>query len=425
MRNIGIIVSALSISAGILVGHSESTREARERGEEAGGSNPFSSPYGDLVAPTAKKKTSGTGAARRRPGPRDAGPRNGEEPGAADPAAGGAASSREASGVAAPSADPAQSEARLGEIERLLAGHELAAAREAAATLAASLPRSAPALRARALRLEAKARVIEELLRNIPDKGAQGKGGATSGAGGGMREVLLANGNKVVATSVEKEGDRYRIVLPNGATFSPPAEDVLEVRPYSEEKYRQGEWEKIEATVAKLENSIDLFVRGVQKAYQLGLEKEGLGLLDRLLALPDSDTIPLLFIPEASAALVEDWRVAAGRASDAEVLARTAPTTAASRAPGAGDLPPRAAEGLDEEIDPNALLNASRLMGEAQALYQAAAGKEGREDDLREARKRIDRAFEILESLPATDTVKDIRRKLSTLLSDVVRVSPF
>ena len=67
----------------------------------------------------------------------------------------------------------------------------------------------------------------------------------------------------------------------------------------------------------------------------------------------------------------------------------------------------------------------TRLLGEAQALYQTAATKEGREQELAEARKRLNRAMELLEPLPPDDTVKKLRRDLSQLLSDIVRVSPF
>ena len=59
-------------------------------------------------------------------------------------------------------------------------------------------------------------------------------------------------------------------------------------------------------------------------------------------------------------------------------------------------------------------------------LYQGAARQEDNEADMLKARKRLERARDILEAQPQDDeTVHRLRRQISQLLSDVARAMPF
>jgi len=93
----------------------------------------------------------------------------------------------------------------------------------------------------------------------------------------------------------------------------------------------------------------------------------------------------------------------------------------------AGRRPSGAGESTGgEAVDPGSIAKVEGLFGQAQALYQAAAGKEGRESDLKTARERLQEALDIVETLPPGDAeVRKVRWQLGQLLSDVVRVLPF
>ena len=65
------------------------------------------------------------------------------------------------------------------------------------------------------------------------------------------------------------------------------------------------------------------------------------------------------------------------------------------------------------------------LRDEARKLYRSGFRGEGDGRALREARQRLEEAFNLIESLLASAEVDDLRQELGQLLSDVVRVSPF
>ncbi|HVR73829.1 MAG TPA: hypothetical protein VMT52_05830 [Planctomycetota bacterium] len=73
-----------------------------------------------------------------------------------------------------------------------------------------------------------------------------------------------------------------------------------------------------------------------------------------------------------------------------------------------------------------ALLEAQGLVKEAEELFQSSAGKEGRELELREAKKLLERAEVLLDAFPENNLdAKNLRRRASQLHSDLLRVSGF
>lgn len=71
-------------------------------------------------------------------------------------------------------------------------------------------------------------------------------------------------------------------------------------------------------------------------------------------------------------------------------------------------------------------LEAQGLVKEAEELFQSSAGKEGRELELREAKKLLERAEVLLDALPENNLdAKSLRRSANQLHSDLLRVSGF
>ena len=67
---------------------------------------------------------------------------------------------------------------------------------------------------------------------------------------------------------------------------------------------------------------------------------------------------------------------------------------------------------------------AAQQISQAEALYRAAAGKEGKEEDIEEAKRRLQRAQAILEDLPQDDPkVRELRIKRQQLHEDLIKVS--
>ena len=309
--------------------------------------------------------------------------------------------------------------AELEEVSSRIQKQEFRSAGE----LALDLARRADAgpVRSEALRLAAKSRVFQKLLESVP----------SPPPAEALCEVILSNGNKIAAKEVEEQADRYVIKFATGGTFAPRKEEVLEIRRNSPQGKAESEWKSLQSRISRLDHPIDMYLDGVQRCYQLGRKREGLEILEKLLPKQESDQIPLLFIADADAAVLRDWRVAAGR--EAPKAPQGAATSGGETLVSvSGKREPQADEGVVEQpesrspADPGQLVRAAQLVAEAQTLYQGAAGKEGKEGDLSAARERLDRAVDILELLPPDDeSVRSLRIQLAQLLSDVVRASPF
>jgi hypothetical protein len=366
--------------------------------------------------------------------------------------------------------DPSAYRERLESLQALILKQDFRSAEKGARDLEAETLRGPAAVHVEALKLAAKARIFQRLISSMPARPAQA-GGAKVGRGA---EALLSNGSKISGALLGERADRYIFKLASGGIFCPAREDVLEVRPVESETAPTTDWKTMQPKVSKLAHPIDIFIDGVERCYRLGLKREGLELLEQLLARPDSDNIPLLFAQDADESSLSDWRLAAGRDVPSVASARDVPKGSASDdAPSddaSGDSPsgdtivkpkifgldddpgappptagiarrapestppsaeitppgPRAPQAPPAPVDPATLVKAAQLLGEAQALYQGAAGEEGREKDFQSARERLQRVLDILEPLPpGNEEIKKLRRRVAQLLSDVSRASPF
>jgi hypothetical protein len=406
LKTVSILLSVLAIAAGMIVGwleHEESRNAAATSSAEQVIAAPSPSPLRS-EEPDRKRRS-------WRPGTSEIVSLDTE------PESGPDSSAKPEARAISERPDPAlpsdsRFRPRLDAVAVLIQKRSFAEAEKGAREIAEDASQPPPPVREAALRLAAKARVFGRILAGIP---------AVAGDAGSFFEVLLANGARIRAIEVDETVGHYVFKLPKGLTFSPAKEDVLEVRRATGKLEARVEWKQLAPKVASLTHPIDIFIGGVQPCFQNGLDREGFALLDKLLALPNSDQVPLLFIPDAGDDALEDWRLAAGR-----------PAPRGGRQPGdrpaASDsgAPADPADSSTTVPDPQALVQVAEILGEAQALYRSGAGKEGREGEVRQARERLDRALELLEPLPAGhETVKKLRRQLAQLLSDVSRAGSF
>ncbi len=240
-----------------------------------------------------------------------------------------------------------------------------------------------------------------------------------------VSQVFLANGNTIEVVRADRQGDRYVLELPNGISYRPRLDEVLEVREMSREQHRRfllDEWEHLRRRLEKIEDPVELYVRGVERCYRSGLESEGLELLERLLAMPGSVKIPRRFAGAEAAAAARDWEVAAGRAP---VRPRPTEPEASTRGSSRTGDNQRTRTASAPESPEESLTRVRSLRDEARKLYRRGFRGEGDGRALRQARQRLEEAFTLIESLVASEEVNSLRRELGQLLSDVVRVSPF
>lgn len=293
--------------------------------------------------------------------------------------------------------------------------------------LAEETGEEAPELCDQALILAAKARVFARIVAQLPPAKASGESTGASAEKRKLSEVSLANGNKISAIEVKEEADRYVIKLQGGGVFAPRKEDVLGVQELKEEVAVGPNWPDLERKIARIDDSILLYVEGVERSASLGFRSQGLLVLERLIARPDSDKVPLLFVPDADEDFLKDWRVVAGRRAPQRRREAAGVVTQAKpdRPDPVVEVPPTAVTPPPSNDNVAAALQkAAQFFGEAQALYQSAAGEEGRSADLEKARERIHVAIEIVQGLGDHPDARNLRVKLGQLFSDVVRASP-
>jgi len=407
LKTVVIILSSLAIAAGIVVGWHE--HEGSRAAARAEASFPAASPAaapGFLAPPEPPPPVE---RKKKRWKPRDSAI---VDVARTDEAAGAASgSSVEARTLPSPSAAPPAPGAspRLDAIAASIRKRDFAGAEKAVTALLEADPALSAGEKESAERLLAKARALAKLALPAPEGGK-----STT-----LQEVLLSNGLKLEATSIEETAERCEITLPSGIRFSAPREDVLQVKPLETRVLVTSSadgtaWKELEPKIAKLEHPIDIYVQGVQRLFRMGLEKEAFDLLDRLLERRDSEVIALLFTKDGGEESLRDWKRAAGRETP------RAPDRDAS-------LPSEPDAAPPSTTDPGTLERVRELVDEAQALYKGAAGKEGGGEDLKAAREKLDRALDILEPLPAASNqaVKLLRMEVAQLISDVSRQLPF
>ncbi|HVR72896.1 MAG TPA: hypothetical protein VMT52_01125 [Planctomycetota bacterium] len=455
MKTIGIAVSTIAIALGILVGRLDYDEERAGARSGHGDRRFLDGVPGAIVDGDPDPESSDPPPAGFLPRPRDErGPRNGQTASvearerfssrsrASDETFSSSGNGREtAPGTQVDGLDAGKSglEERLEEIEQRIALEDFVGAEDAAKAflvepdLQRRNDRGPHAAHDRALRLAAKARSFAAVFRSFErpaSAGAAPRSPATSreadsAAAEERFQLLLANGSTVIGRKVDEDATRYVLELEGGGTFAPRREDVLEARAVKggstpPAARKDSAWKDIEPKIARLTHPIDLFVDGVERCWRMGLRKEALGLLEKVLADPRSDQIPLIFVPDATESLLGDWQVAAGRTSAADLEGGVQPRSSDDHSEST-DREPRGAA-----ANPASLSKAAVLLGQAQALYQSAVGKDGGESDLRAARQRLESALGVIAGLPPADgDVKQLRREIAQLLSDVARASPF
>jgi hypothetical protein len=435
VKTLGLVVCNIAIALGILFGRwdYEAERTAHEeeqaRAEQERQAQEESANRSRRAAreATVVRVFRGGGDAPTDDMLAPAGPRG--ETGRAGPPGSSPVSSLEARPPAEPADQVAAFRGRLDKLKDLFQSHDFDGIEKAARAIAEETSTGPISIHDKALQAMAKARAFRRvagpLLAKAPAESAVGAAPAKRSTEKAL-ELKLANGATVTGKLIDQDAQGFVVRLPSGATFAPRREDVLEAREVEREASAPAAWTDIEPKIAKLAHPIDIYVDGVERCYRMGLRKEGLQVLERLLERPDSDQVPLLFVADADEALLHDWQVAAGRRSPVET-AGAPPAASVSGDSEVGDSTAgRGSSSGLKEAEAAFLARAGKLYDEAQGLFQASAGKDGKGDDLRKARERLQEAREILEGLPPEDAeVKAVRRKLVQLISDVARSSPF
>lgn len=309
--------------------------------------------------------------------------------------------------------------AKLSEIRRLAANRKFAEAEALARqTLESASDVGGEATKEleEIARLAARAAVLRKFLSSLPAPQKLQE----------YSEVLLASGVTVKARAIKKEGDRYLLELPSGATWKPRAEEVIEVRSVDTQAYLASEKAKIEQKLQTLSHPVDLYLEGVLRYHALGFEEEAYRVLERILAGPPGQALEvlLLFMPDADEELRSEFQVAIGMEKPRIPRARLA-SSPPDRPRGSEVASANEATKSFPAGDTGELVRAVQLITQAQVLYKGAALKEGKEDDLTKARELLDQAREILEGQPEDETVRKLRRQVGQLMSDIARASTF
>ena len=429
MKTVGIVLCTVATALGVILGRMDFEAERRASGETShalaldatrrpAGKTPsnssWSAPAEEVVASSTETDTEPSRVEAQRERRRAP----------VVPAAG-----REDSSSSEPTSRELKT--RADKLAVLIAARDFQAARDGAAQLARDTEKGPISIHDLALRLAAKARAYDRVTAHLP---AAEAAPTTSPVVQKVSEALLANGVKVIAVSVEESAEGYVFKLPNGSTFAPRREDVLSVRAVERAVAPEAGGQETLDKLARVDDPVVLFVDGVQRCFRKGMPKEGLKILDRILERPDSDKVPLLFVPDADESLLNDWQLAAGRRA-APLAARTPDSDpsqpSAERAVGRPEVfDPSNSNGNYEStataVDAESLARAGELIARARNLYQASAGKDGHEADLKAAREDLQKALGIVENLPPDDAdVRKVRRQLAQLLSDIGRISPF
>jgi hypothetical protein len=398
-RSVCLLITTLVLAAAIVFGwldyRAESAKAERDAQAAPAAPPPPSLPGPRRTAPSARPDR----RSARSEGPGEAAP---EEPSEERPPAGAVQGPEESAPLSA------EEIVALRALEDEIAAQSFASAREHAGALAGR-SRGQAARRARAI--EAKARVCEKLVPPAEKVAAAGT------------ELLLSNQNRVTALEAVREPGQYRVKLPSGVEVTIPEEDVLEVRPLDPQRVLVLQRERLLPHIEKLRHPIDIYVRGVRKLYQAGLSAEGMALFEKLIRLPESEQVALVFGGASAEQLHADWLAARG-----DALSGTGAVEGARPGPAAPVVSGSAGQGASES-GPAALASAQEIFDNAKALYRGAFGKDGREDDLRRAYDMLLQAQDALDSGlrggAASDEAHQLRLRVGQLLVDVGKSLPF
>jgi hypothetical protein len=307
--------------------------------------------------------------------------------------------------AALPAPDQEELAARTREIEAAIRKEDFAAASRIAEPMVEKYrenPQAAELL-TRLRQAEKKARAYEALLasldrRELPDP---------------LYRVEISNGVKFLASQAQETGEGWRFEVISGGFSSWSKEKVAAVRPYPRKDYLAERWKEIQAGTRDWKEPADLFFFGIRKCFRDGLRAQGLGLIDKLLAMPDSAQVVVIYAKDGTAG--RSWEQAAGR----QPLEPLAPTEVAS-APG-GSAPAGRGGGEDEaEGSPVDLTQVEALIARAEATFREGKGDPGKTF---EARTLIwGPVAKILFGLPAEDPrVEQLKARAQELMAKIMK----
>ena len=174
---------------------------------------------------------------------------------------------------------------------------------------------------------------------------------------------------------------------------------------------------EISKKVDKLSKPIDIYFKGVTTCFRLGLQKKGYEILEKLLAMPDSEEIVANFVEEDSD-LVSIWNQAAGRIplgsltkEEKSVKSKSSHSTSSS-----------VNIGVKESIN-----KVKKLLAKAQAIYKKlTVDKIGDLKELHVARQDLEDALGILDLLSSEKpSVKELKNEVNKLHGAVMKSLPF
>ena len=338
-----------------------------------------------------------------------------------------------------------ETEQLLVNIGKAIDLHRFADAAKAARKLAG---REQGLAKARARQLLAKATLFQRLLPEGTQKPPA------------LREIRQANGATLVARKIEETFDSYKISLISGGFTILRKEDVLEVRDAADSaEYRKKIAEKLEKTVVRYDEPIDLFLRGVKRYYRLGLRSEGLALMEKLLEMDDGVLVLSILGANESEELVPEWRLARGRAVEVieqraaeRARVRTQSRDADASLTGEGDyvasaggnggtggsrgravtdddlrrenagVRPTAPAGSVDQAEFRAVL---KKVGDANRIFQRAIQDGSRSGDFKRAAKMLKEVQTQLQNMPQTDQVRELGFAVARKRHDIYKASPF
>ena len=307
-------------------------------------------------------------------------------------------------------APPDQEEltAKTREIEAAIKKEDFAAASRIAEPMVEKYRENpqATALLTRLRQAEKKARAYEALLasldrRELPDP---------------LYRVEISNGVKFLASQAKETGEGWRFEVISGGFSSWSKEKVSAVRPYPRKDYLAERWKEIQAGARDWKEPADLFFFGIRKCFRDGLRSQGLGLLDKLLAMPDSAQVVVIYARDGTAG--RSWEQAAGRQPLEPLSPAEEPQVAAASR---GDASPgRGGNEGDEEGSPVDLTQVEALIARAEATFKEGKGDPGKTF---EARTLIwGPVAKILFGLPAEDPkVEELKRRAQELMAKIMK----
>ena len=402
-----VLISFLALAGGIVKGWSDAENNKGQPGDKVGGNAPAKTPG---------------------PSPGDDFPDPGDEPGVEEPRPG---VSRPISPSELKPIDLTVSsldESKLEEITDLIGSHKLPQAARSAREMVQD---SSGITREKARQLEARIKLLQAM-----EPSEAGKAPA-------LKEVVQANSNTHICTSVEESFDSYKLKLISGGVTTLRKQDVRKVQDIAPSASRRILLTRLGKRIDSLKDPLDFYLRGGRKYYRLGLVDEGYGLLTELLEREDAD-LALSVLGESEAEeLLPYWYLASGsgiaaieRKAElrAEEIAATPPAhlVAGSESPGQPEPvvaskpprpprrpPPRRPVRQPTAADNSAMQKVGRLISKANTYYINARRDEKKRGDFKKAYETLRSAQDLLGRMPATDEVRKTRARVATQMLDV------